>query len=68
MYIELYNTRASDQRYLELPLALSTHSEQSILIAGPVICNYIPLVVCLCESYDSFKFNYKKHIKVLMNA
>ena len=55
-----YNTRASDQRYLEVPLALSTHSEQSILIAGPVIYNCIPLEVRLCESYDLFKFNYKK--------
>ena len=63
-----YNTRASDQRYLEVPLALSTHSEQSILIAGPSIYNGIPLEVRVCEYNDSFKSNYKKKIlKALMN-
>ena len=36
-----YNTRASDPRYLEVPLALSAHSKQSILIASMTRLNSI---------------------------
>ena len=63
-----YNTRASELQLLEVPLALSSHSEQSLSIAGPVIYNRIPLEIRRCDSYDSFKYNFKKHLKSLMSG
>ena len=36
-----YNTRASEPQLLEIPVALSSHSKQSISIAGLVTYNYI---------------------------
>ena len=63
-----YNTKASKLQPLKVPLALSSHSEQSLSIAGPVIYNRIPFEICRCDSYDCFKYNFKKHLKSLMNG
>ena len=43
------NTRASEQRYLEASLALSTDSEQSLLIAG-LLLTMLFLLQCICAS------------------
>ena len=62
-----YNTRASELQLLEVPLALSSHSEQSLTIAGPVIYNRIPLIY-VDVTRMTFNYKFKKHLKSLMSG
>lgn len=53
-----YNTRASEQQLLKVPLALSFPSEQSIFIAGnagPVIYNRILFEIGRLDSFQMWK-------------
>ena len=57
-----YDTRASSSLNLEIPRYRTSHSKQSIALAGPKIWNTFPLEIKLHDSYDSFKRNIKMYL------
>ena len=57
-----YDTRASSRLNLEIPRYRTSHSRQSIALAGPKIWNTIPLEIKSQDSYDSFKRSIKMYL------
>ena len=64
--VEHYPTRQSRLQLLHVNRALSSHSEQSITIAGPKVYNTIPLDIRSRESYDLFKYHKNKYLMSIM--
>ena len=58
-----YTTRESALNLLKIPRVLSAQSEHSIRFSGPKTYNMIPGSIRDCSSYQSFKLNYKHHLR-----
>jgi len=59
----MHFTRESTLSLLTVPRVLTTHTSQSIRVAGPKIFNSIPSCIRESTSYNSFKLRYKHHLR-----
>ena len=58
----MYNTRFSNENNLCIPRIRTSHSKQSIMIAGPTHWNSLPIELKKSRDLSSFKRNLKIHL------
>lgn len=64
--LERYHTRKSRLQLVHVPRAFSSHSEQSVAIAGTEVYNATPLETISRKSCELMKYHHKTHIMSMM--